>query len=102
MRELLSTAECEQVRRCSYLDVASREEATTIYRVPYGMGLVRVYKGDQAVEDLCLQSTVPLPPGDLIVLHKLLIEADEREYLARANHFPVLPIPALSFEQILR
>ncbi len=29
----------------------------------------------------------PLPDGDVVVMHKLMIEANEEEYLQKANHF---------------
>ena len=40
-------------------------------------------------ERLCVQPTSnTLPEADVVLMHKLLIEADERMYLSTANHFP--------------
>jgi hypothetical protein len=37
--------------------------------------------------ELCLQPVEPLPEGDVVLMHKLMIEANEQEYLRTANHF---------------
>ena len=58
-----------------------------IYRIPGSGGLVKVYEKGCAVMELCLQPAEPLPDGDVVVMHKLMIEANEQEYLQKANHF---------------
>jgi hypothetical protein len=37
--------------------------------------------------DLCLQPLEWVPGADIVVMHKLMIEADEETYLQTANHF---------------
>ncbi len=40
-------------------------------------------------ERLCVQpASNGLPDADVVLMHKLLIESDERAYLLTANHFP--------------
>lgn len=48
-------------------------------------GLVTVYEHGSAIMRLCLQSQEPLPKADVVIMHKLLIEANEQEYLQKAN-----------------
>lgn len=87
LRELLSDNEYEQLTKSGYLDVKSPSNSERIYRIPGAGGLVRVYEHDMPIMELCLQPTEPLPEGDVIVLHKLMIQGNEQEYLAKANHF---------------
>lgn len=87
MRELLSPAQYQQLTRHGYVEVISPTVANRVYRIPGGGGLVRVYEQGRAVMDLCLQPVDPLPDGDVVVMHKLMIEGNEQEYLAKANHF---------------
>ncbi len=87
VRTLLTAGQLQQLRRHGYLEVASPSIPTRVYRVPGAGGLVRVYESGHAIIDLCLQSVDALPDGDVIIMHKLMIEGNEQEYLAKANHF---------------
>lgn len=87
MRELLSPEQIQQLARHGYVEVPSPSIPHRVYRVPGAGGLVRVYEQGHAIMDLCLQPLDPLPDGDLVVMHKLMIEGNEHEYLAKANHF---------------
>lgn len=87
LREFLNEREYQQLRQRGYVDVASPSDAQRIYRIPRYVGLVRVYERGWAVRDLCLQPVEPLPSGDVVVMHKLLIQGDEQEYLARARQY---------------
>ncbi|HEY7832933.1 MAG TPA: hypothetical protein VIG30_05135 [Ktedonobacterales bacterium] len=87
MREMLSEAEYQQLTKFGYLEVSSPNNAERVYRIPGAGGLVRVYERGTAIMELCLQPVEPLPEGDVIVLHKLMIQGNEQEYLAKANHF---------------
>jgi hypothetical protein len=87
LREVLDEHEYQQLIRLGYLEVPSPGHTQRIYRIPGAGGLVRVYERGVAVMELCLQPAEPLPDNDVIVLHKLMIEGNEEEYLARANHF---------------
>jgi hypothetical protein len=87
LREMLSDAEYAQLTHDGYLEVTSPSVARRLYRIPWSAGRVCMMDDGQEVAELCLQSTEPLPDSDLVILHKLMIEGNEREYLAKANHF---------------
>jgi hypothetical protein len=87
LRELLDEREYRQLKERGYVDVASPNDPQRIYRIPSYAGLVRLYEGGWAVRELCLQSVEPLPSGDVVVMHKLLIQGNEPEYLARARQY---------------
>lgn len=88
LRERLSDEEYRQLCARSYLDVPSQSYANRVYRVPRGPGQVLVLESGRVVERLCIQPVDSLPEADVILMHKLLIESDERTYLETANHFP--------------
>lgn len=87
LREMLSENQYQQLVKFGYLEVASPGYDSRVYRIPGSGGLVKVYERGCAVMELCLQPAEPLPDGDVVVMHKLMIEANEQEYLQRANHF---------------
>ncbi|HEV2238100.1 MAG TPA: hypothetical protein VGR57_15675 [Ktedonobacterales bacterium] len=87
LREMLTDGQYEQLTRDGFLEVPSPSVAQRLYRIPWSAGRVCMVDDGQEVAELCLQSTEPLPDSDLVVLHKLMIEGNEREYLAKANHF---------------
>lgn len=87
LREMLSDDEYQQLVDRGYLEIKSPSKPHRVYRIPGGAGRVRVYERGREVVELCLQPTEPLPDSDLVLLHKLMIEANEQEYLAKANHF---------------
>jgi hypothetical protein len=87
LREVLDEREYQQLTKFGYVEVSSPNNEHRVYRIPGAGGLVRVYERGTAVMELCLQPAEPLPDGDVIVLHKLMIEGNEQEYLAKANHF---------------
>ena len=87
MCELLTPAHMQQLSRYGYVEVASPSIPQRTYRIPGAGGLVRVYERERALMDLCLQPVEALPDGDVVIMHKLMIEGDELEYLAKANHF---------------
>jgi hypothetical protein len=87
LREMLAPAEYQQLIRFGYLEVPSPKIEHRTYRIPGAGGLVKVFDRGSAVMELCLQPAEPLPDGDVIVLHKLMITANEDEYLAKANRF---------------
>ncbi len=91
VRELLTPAELQQLEQTGYLELASPHRSGTRYRIPAGPGPVEAVQPDGVRHLLCLVPLSPLPAPDLVLLHKLWIEADEPEYLRRANKLPVLP-----------
>jgi len=88
LRRLLSPIEYDALSYSGYLEVPSREYPGRVYRIPRGPGQVQVLEHGRVTERLCVQpAAVGLPEADVVLMHKLLIEADERRYLLTANHF---------------
>jgi len=87
LRELLSEKQYLQLRKFGYLEVVSPSIDQRIYRIPADGGMVQVYECGHAIIELCLQPAEPLPESDVVLMHKLMIEANEQEYLQKANHF---------------
>lgn len=90
LRDVLTDAEYQQIITAGYLEIMSPEMEQRVYRSPRDGGRVRMYERGQFVCELCLRPTRPLPQSDLLVLHKLMIEGSEADYLATANHFAPL------------
>lgn len=89
LRRLLSAPDYEALSRNGFLDVPSQEREGRIYRIPRGPGQVLVIERGHVIERLCLQpAAMCLPEADVVLMHKLLLEADELRYLTTANHFP--------------
>jgi hypothetical protein len=87
LRALLTGEEYHQLRTQSYVEVQSRSRAGRMYRIPGTGGRVSVLEGGKEVLRLCLRPRKMLPRGDVVLTHKLLLEADEEQYLRTANHF---------------
>ena len=87
LREMLSDNQYQQLLTFGYLEVTSPTIDNRVYRIPGSGGLVKVYERGCAVMELCLQPAEPLPDSDVVVMHKLMIEGNEQEYLQKANHF---------------
>jgi hypothetical protein len=81
LRDLLTEDERRRLERDGYLGVPSPSRPGRTYRVPRRRGQVRVYEGPTLVMTLCVGPVGWLPDGDLVLLHKLMIEGDEAEYL---------------------
>lgn len=92
LRDVLDEREYQQLIKRGYLDVTSPIDAQRIYRIPAYAGLVRMYERGVAVRELCVQPVEPLPSADVVAMHKLMIQGDEQQYLARARQFtPMRP-----------
>lgn len=90
LKDVLEQREYEQLTQRGYLDINSPSNPQRIYRIRRNGGLVSVYEQGKAIQEVCVQSTELLPRDDVVVLHKLMIQANEQEYLAKANQFPPL------------
>jgi hypothetical protein len=88
VREVLSAAELAELDERGYLEVPSRTWPARRYRVPAWPGWVIVVEDGRAVSWLCLRPTRALPPRELVVVHKLMLEGAEQEYLRLANRVP--------------
>jgi hypothetical protein len=87
LRDLLGPGQLHQLRRRGYLDVPSPSRVNRTYRIPRSRDQVRVYEDGRLIERLCVQGVEPVPTGDVVLMHKLMIEGNEDEYLRLANHF---------------
>lgn len=85
MRAVLSEEEYGQILQRGFIDIPSPTIAERVYRVPRARGLVRVIEKEKLKACLCLQTLEWVPDADLVVMHKLMIEADEATYLQTAN-----------------
>ena len=89
LRRLLNEHEYDALSLNGYLEVSSREYPGRVYRIPRGPGQVQVVEHGRVTERLCVQpASIGLPEADVVLMHKLLLESDERRYLLTANHFP--------------
>lgn len=86
--EVLSKDERAQLARSRYLAVRSPSMPNRVYRIPASAGLVEVYDSGRLVMKLCARPVQRLPNPDVVVMHKLMIEGCERDYLKRANYSP--------------
>ncbi|MCC6628473.1 MAG: hypothetical protein IT340_13875 [Chloroflexi bacterium] len=80
-----------EVMRRGYLEVPSPSIPSRVYRVPSMRGQVEVYEDGLLVMKLCVVPTKALPDGDVVLMHKLMIEANEDYYLKVANRFGPVP-----------
>ncbi len=88
LRDVLTPEQCRQLLWHGYLEVPSPSAAGRVYRVPRARGgFVQVIENGRAVMRLCVQPVERLPEADIIVLHKLMIEANEEHYLQKANKY---------------
>lgn len=92
LRAVLTQEQYSQLIQQGYLDIASPSVPQRVYRVPQFPGLVRVIENERHQESLCLQPLGPVPDADLVVIHKLMIEADEETYLQKANRMMPLHV----------
>src|SRR2546422_4079597 len=81
LRSVLTYEQYCQLKRHGYLDIPSPRDPGCIYRVPQAQGLVGVIEQGRRKMSLCLQPLEWVPDADMVVLHKLMIEADEETYL---------------------
>jgi hypothetical protein len=88
LRDMLTPEQCHQLLWHGYLEIPSPNSAGRVYRVPRARGgFVQVIENGKAVMRLCVQPVERLPDADVIVLHKLMIEANEEHYLQKANKY---------------
>lgn len=87
LRDALTPEQFRQLVWRGYLEVPSPTEPQRVYRVPRTRGYIQVIENGRAVMRLCVQPVEGLPDADLVVLHKLMIEANEEHYLQKANKY---------------
>jgi hypothetical protein len=89
LRTVLTHEQYSRLKRQGYLDIKSPRHPKRIYRVPRYPGTVRVIEQGRRKASLCLQPKEMVPDADIVVIHKLMIEADEETYLRTANRIPI-------------
>ena len=87
---VLPPEQYRQIMRHGYIDIPSPRDQERTYRVPQGPGRVRVIEKGRETASLCLQPLERVPDADTVVIHKLMIEADEETYLQKANRLAPL------------
>ncbi len=85
LRSVLTSEQYSQLMRYRYLDITSPRDPGCIYRVPKLPGLVHIIEKGRHTASLCLQPLEWVPDADVVLIHKLMIEADEETYLQTAN-----------------
>jgi hypothetical protein len=85
LRSVLTSEQYRQLVRHGYLDIPSPHNPECFYRVSHAPGLVGVIEQGRHKASLCLQPLEWVPDADIVVMHKLMIEADEETYLQTAN-----------------
>lgn len=87
LRDTLTPEQFRQLVWRGYLEIPSPTQPRRVYRVPKSRGYVQVIENGRATMRLCLQPVESLPDADIVVLHKLMIEANEETYLQKANKY---------------
>lgn len=85
LRDSLTAAEYQDLASLGYLEISSPGTPGRVYRVHAEPSPVMVYEGERLVMELCVGPGEPLPAGDRMLAHKLMIEGNEAEYLQAAN-----------------
>ncbi len=83
--EFLTDEELQQLTELGYLDVRSPCRAERIYRIREEGHSVDIF--DSGVLSMRIRSrpSREIPAGDLILMHKFMIEGSEKEYLQSAD-----------------
>jgi hypothetical protein len=87
LRDILTPEQLHQLVWRGYVEIRSPTQPLRVYRVPRTRGYVQVIENGRAIMRLCLQPVECLPDADIVVLHKLMIEANEETYLQKANKY---------------
>ncbi len=81
----LSEDERCQLAQSGYVVIPSPTVVGRVYRIPARPGWIDVYELGRLIMKLCLEPREWLPVGDRVLMHKLMIQGNEREYLRVAN-----------------
>jgi len=90
LRAVLTQEQYRHLFRWGYIDISSPSYPQRFYRVPKAPGVVHLVENGRLQANLCLQPLDWVPDADFVVIHKLMIEADEETYLNKANK--IVPI----------
>jgi hypothetical protein len=93
LRSVLTHEQYRQLIQRGYIDITSPSNPQRVYRVPQAPGHVHVLENKRLTAGLCLQPLGRVPDADFVVIHKLMIEADEETYLQKANRIVPVMFP---------
>jgi hypothetical protein len=96
LRAVLTHDQYRHLMRWGYIDIPSPSHPQRFYRVPRVPGIVHVTENGRLQVNLCLQPSDKVPDADFVVIHKLMIEADEETYLRKANRIVPIGTTALN------
>jgi len=93
LRESITPEQYKQLLTRGYLEIPSRLYTGYHYRIPRNQQRVQIYEtysssngpSSRKLAELCVVACDPVPDADLVLTHKLMIEADEQSYLSIAN-----------------
>lgn len=85
--QMLTHPQLDQLGSFGFLEVRSALVPGRSYRIPRRRGQVQVYEDGRHAGSLCIQPIRWVPDADLVLMHKLMIEGNEAEYLRTANFF---------------
>lgn len=89
LKSQLLPKEYEQLLHDGYLRVESPGYPERTYLIPRIRGPVRVFENGKQIMRLCVgpPNEDAIPAADIVLMHKLMIEGNEEEYLMTANTF---------------
>jgi len=93
LRNSITGEQYRQLLDRGYLEIPSRLYPGYLYRIPRNQQRVQIYETSQSsiapysrkLAELCVVPCDPVPDADMVLAHKLMIEADEQTYLSIAN-----------------
>ena len=93
LRNSITSEQYKQLVSQGYLEIPSRLYPGYLYRIPRAQQRVAIYETSQSpiapysrkLAELCVLSCEQVPDADMVLAHKLMIEADEHTYLSIAN-----------------
>ncbi len=93
LRSSVTDEQYKQLVSQGYLEIPSRLYPGYLYRIPRTQQRVAIYETSQSpvapysrkLAELCVLSCDQVPDADMVLAHKLMIEADEQTYLSIAN-----------------
>ena len=91
LKDLIGEEEYRALSRQGFIEVQSPSLPRRTYRVPKYRAPVTVFENGKPVMRLCVQPKEPVPEADVVVMHKLMIEANEPEYLKVARQLKICP-----------
>jgi hypothetical protein len=90
LKGILTSKQRRQWERFRYITVQSPRAPGVVYKIPDD-GKIRMFEDGKPVTDLCIYPVEYLPIGDRVATLKLMVEADEDEFLKVAIRHEIRP-----------